>query len=62
MKRSRLLDGGRYGPIRQHEDGAYEFEDRDGGPVEFDESGESSEKWARAYDELNGAPESEEDR
>lgn len=39
--------------------------DRDDSPVEFTESpaGERArERWARSYDELNGAPENEEDR
>lgn len=36
-------------------------QDRDGGALE-DADEEAMERWAEMYDELNGAPESEEDR
>jgi hypothetical protein len=39
--------------------------DRGSGPVEFTESAKgyrARERWARAYDDLNGAPESDDDR
>lgn len=35
--------------------------DRDGGALE-DANDEALDRWARRYDELDGAPESEEDR
>ncbi len=35
--------------------------DRDGGELE-DANDEAMERWAEAYDDLNGAPENDEDR
>jgi len=42
--------------------GAVTFANDDGEPDEDDEPEAGLETWARRYDELNGAPESEEDR
>lgn len=46
---------------RDEERDALDDLDRDGGALE-DASPEDFERWADAYDDLNGAPESEEDR
>lgn len=40
-------------------------DDRDDGPIEFSESEagqRARDRWAEDYDELNGAPENDEDR
>lgn len=45
--------------------GTLAVDDRDGGPVEFTESRRgyrARERWARRYDDLNGAPEGDSDR
>lgn len=46
-------------------EGELALSDKDKGPVEWTDSPggqRARERWARAYDELNGAPENDDDR